>query len=195
MECGATRAPLASVRDHLLKAKGEKDTDTDTQAKWKKLGDLALALGDLLTAEQCAYNASDLAGLFLLCSTRGDSAGLQRRVADAVRAAGKTNVAFVMHLLLSQVEECLELLVSSGRMPEATFPHANVPAGEMRFVDGGFGTHIKYQNPMMSGYPPVAPTSGAWRGALWEMAREIREFWASNSSGSLFRSISGWLIP
>ena len=68
---------------------------------------------DLTTAEKCALNAGDLAGMLLLCTAKGDGAGMAR-VATAAEAAGKTNVAFVANLLLSQA---CGLFPTDGRTP------------------------------------------------------------------------------
>ena len=68
---------------------------------------------DLTTAEKCALNAGDLAGMLLLCTAKGDGAGMAR-VATAAEAAGKTNVAFVANLLLSQA---CGLFPTEGRTP------------------------------------------------------------------------------
>jgi coatomer subunit beta' len=50
----------------------------------------------------------------------GNSDGMAALAATAA-AAGKTNVAFLALLLCGRVEECLELLISAGRLPEAAF--------------------------------------------------------------------------
>ena len=55
-------------------------------------------------AEQCLNNASDLSGLLLLTSARGDVAGL-RKLIEAAEAAGRLNVAFVARFLLGDLSE------------------------------------------------------------------------------------------
>lgn len=40
-------------------------------------------------------------------------------LADTAKAAGKHNVAFVALLLLNRVDDCIELLKSTNRLPEA----------------------------------------------------------------------------
>ena len=42
-------------------------------------------------------------------------------LADAASNAGKNNVAFLSHFILGDLEKCLEVLVESGRLPEAAF--------------------------------------------------------------------------
>lgn len=58
----------------------------------------------LQVAEQCLNNASDLSGLLLLTSARGDVAGL-RKLIEAAEAAGRLNVAFVARFLLGDLVE------------------------------------------------------------------------------------------
>jgi coatomer subunit beta' len=55
-------------------------------------------------AEQCLNNASDLSGLLLLTSARGDVTGL-RKLIESAEAAGRLNVAFVARFLLGDLAE------------------------------------------------------------------------------------------
>ena len=95
----------------------ERDT-TDANLRWKKLGDLALKKGDLGLLKNCAMQSGDLAGLLLLHTSSGDRAGLEALLEEAL-AAGKMNIAFTAMLLLGRVERCVELLLNTGRFPEA----------------------------------------------------------------------------
>eukprot|EP00617_Octactis_speculum_P022210 CAMPEP_0185743254 /NCGR_PEP_ID=MMETSP1174-20130828/926_1 /TAXON_ID=35687 /ORGANISM="Dictyocha speculum, Strain CCMP1381" /LENGTH=988 /DNA_ID=CAMNT_0028415799 /DNA_START=33 /DNA_END=2999 /DNA_ORIENTATION=+ len=97
----------------------DKDT-TDAQAKWKRLGDLALAKGHMTLAEECAKAAGDTAGLLLLYTCTGNAAGTQA-LAEQARVQGKTNVAFLAMFLLGHIEDCVSLLKDTGRLPEAAF--------------------------------------------------------------------------
>ncbi|CAM9451953.1 unnamed protein product, partial [Phaeothamnion confervicola] len=63
---------------------------------------------------------SDLGGLLLLHASTGDRDGMAALAARA-RELGRTNVAFTALLLLGHVEECVALLVDTGRVPEAAF--------------------------------------------------------------------------
>ncbi|KAG5179548.1 coatomer WD associated region-domain-containing protein [Tribonema minus] len=111
---------LALARE-LLDAIPPAEYDTlDSQTKWKRLGDLALSECDMALVEKCAANSGDLGGLLLLHSSTGNAAGLAALAADAAKA-GKTNVGFLALFLLGRLEECLELLVKAGRLPEAAF--------------------------------------------------------------------------
>jgi len=95
-------------------------TEVDSEPKWKQLGELALQTGDMALARTCLTSASDLSGLLLLHSAAGDAAGLAD-VAEKAKATGKHNVAFLCLFLLKRLEECVDLLCSAGRIPEAAF--------------------------------------------------------------------------
>jgi coatomer subunit beta' len=56
----------------ILAESGDKDEDsTDFQSKWRRLGDLALANGEVTLAKACALKSGDLSGLLLLHSSAG----------------------------------------------------------------------------------------------------------------------------
>ena len=71
-------------------------------------------------AEHCLKSAKDLSGLLLLYSARGSVGGLTALAADAL-AGGKHNVAFLARFLLGDLAGCVQLLIDSGRIPEAAF--------------------------------------------------------------------------
>ena len=71
-------------------------------------------------AERCLKKAKDLSGLLLLHTARGNEQGLQTLASDA-QEAGKQNVSFLSRFLLGKVDECIDVLVASGRIPEAAF--------------------------------------------------------------------------
>jgi coatomer subunit beta' len=71
-------------------------------------------------AEECLRHAVDLSGLLLLHSALGDVEGMQK-LATLAREHGKNNVAFLSLFLLGKLEECIQLLVDSNRIPEAAF--------------------------------------------------------------------------
>lgn len=92
----------------------------NSESKWKQLGELAMSSGRLDVAERCLLSAQDLSGLLLLTSSRGDVPGLRALVA-AAESTGRLNVAFLARFLLGDLNECVDLLVSAGRIPEAAF--------------------------------------------------------------------------
>lgn len=93
---------------------------SQSESKWKQLGELAMSSGKLDVAEECMTKAEDLSGLLLLYSSLGNSSGM-RNLSSLAQAKGKINVAFVCLFMLGQLEECLQLLVDSNRIPEAAF--------------------------------------------------------------------------
>jgi len=68
--------------------------------------------------EDCLKNAMDLSGLLLLYSSLGDAEGISKLASLAIEH-GKNNMAFLCLFMLGKLEECLQLLVDSNRIPEA----------------------------------------------------------------------------
>ncbi|CAL5443993.1 unnamed protein product [Camellia sinensis] len=93
-------------------------TGSQTESKWKQLGELAMSTGMLEMAEDCLKSAMDLSGLLLLYSSLGDAEGMSK-LASLAKEQGKNNVAFLCLFMLGKLEECLQLLVDSNRIPEA----------------------------------------------------------------------------
>jgi len=103
-----------------LQAAYEITTQQPTESKWKQLGDLALVSSDLQLAEECLVRAADLPGLLLLYSSCGHAEGLEK-LAELARMKGKLNISFICSFLRGKTEDCLQLLLSAGRAPEAAF--------------------------------------------------------------------------
>ncbi|TYJ17985.1 hypothetical protein E1A91_A09G090900v1 [Gossypium mustelinum] len=93
-------------------------TEVQSESKWKQLGELAMSTGKLQMAEECMKHAMDLSGLLLLYSSLGDAEGISR-LASLSKEQGKNNVAFLCLFMLGKLEDCLQLLVESNRIPEA----------------------------------------------------------------------------
>ncbi|VFQ87388.1 unnamed protein product [Cuscuta campestris] len=91
-----------------------------SESKWKQLGELAMSTGMLDMAEDCLKHANDLSGMLLLYSSLGDADGITE-LASLAKEQGKNNVSFLCLFLLGKVDECIQLLVDSGRIPEAAF--------------------------------------------------------------------------
>jgi coatomer subunit beta' len=92
--------------------------EVQSESKWKQLGELAMSTGKLEMAEECMKNAMDLSGLLLLYSSLGDAEGISK-LAPLAKEQGKIHVAFVCLFTVGKLEECLQLLVASNRIPEA----------------------------------------------------------------------------
>lgn len=64
------------IAHELMTQLKESDKDTtDANSKWKRLGDLALANGNLELSEKCAEASGDMAGLLLLYTSTGNREG------------------------------------------------------------------------------------------------------------------------
>ncbi|EEE56543.1 coatomer subunit beta'-2 isoform X1 [Oryza sativa Japonica Group] len=92
--------------------------EAQSESKWRQLGELAMSTGKLDMAEECLLHAMDLSGLLLLYSSLGDAEGLTKLTSMA-KEQGKNNVAFLCFFMLGKLEECLQLLIESNRIPEA----------------------------------------------------------------------------
>ncbi|XP_020265763.1 coatomer subunit beta'-3-like isoform X2 [Asparagus officinalis] len=68
--------------------------------------------------QECLSQAMDLSGLLLIYSALGDAEGIAK-LASLAKEQGKNNVAFLCLFLLGKLEDCLQLLVDSNRIPEA----------------------------------------------------------------------------
>lgn len=110
---------IAVAKEILMEVKDEEES-IEYQAKWKRLGDLALHFGDIDLAQVCAEKAEDLSGLLLLYSSAGNKEGMVR-LGERACAAGRSNVAFIAYFITGKVEECIDLLVDTNRLPEAAF--------------------------------------------------------------------------
>ncbi|KAJ8424722.1 hypothetical protein Cgig2_023386 [Carnegiea gigantea] len=93
-------------------------TEVQSETKWKQLGELAMSTGKFEMAEECLKHAMDFSGMLLLYSSIGDAEGISK-LATLAKEQGKNNVAFLCLFMLGRLEECLQLLIDSNRIPEA----------------------------------------------------------------------------
>ncbi|KAJ7951806.1 Coatomer, beta' subunit [Quillaja saponaria] len=93
-------------------------TEAESESKWKQLGELAMSSGKLEMAEECFEHAMDLNGLLMLYSCRGDLEGMLK-LANLAKEQGKKIFVFLCLFMLGKLEDCLQLLVESNRIPEA----------------------------------------------------------------------------
>lgn len=93
-------------------------TVADRSEKWAVVGDAALNAWNFPLAEECMKRAKDLEGLLLLYQASGNGRGLYE-LSKMAMEVGKHNIAFSAHLLLGNVDSCLDLLKSTDRLPEA----------------------------------------------------------------------------
>jgi coatomer subunit beta' len=109
-----------NIAHEVLVELEKKGDTTDTQSKWRRLGDLALSIGDITLGKQCADKSDDLSGLLLLFSSSGNKAEMIS-LAKRARAMGRYNVSFIAFFITNQIEDCIEMLIDTKRIPEAAF--------------------------------------------------------------------------
>lgn len=109
-----------AIQLSLLELAHEIAREADSEHKWRQLADLALASSNFGLAEECLRNAGDLNGLLLLYSSTANANGINS-LAKLALEQGKNNVAFLCYFMQGKVDECLSLLCSTGRIPEAAF--------------------------------------------------------------------------
>ncbi|CAC5401586.1 COPB2 [Mytilus coruscus] len=103
-----------------LKAAYEIAKETESEQKWKQLAELAISKCEFGLAQECLHNASDYGGLLLLATSAGN-VGMVAKLAQTAEKSGQNNVAFLSYFSLGRLEECLEVLINTGRLPEAAF--------------------------------------------------------------------------
>ena len=54
-------------------------------------------------------------------ATSSGNADMVAKLGETASEAGKNNVAFLSHFILGDLERCLDVLIESGRLPEAAF--------------------------------------------------------------------------
>ncbi|GAA5856561.1 hypothetical protein JCM9279_005499 [Rhodotorula babjevae] len=107
-----------------------------SQAKWRTVGDRALAGWKVQLAEECFKQAHDLSALLLLYTSTGSRSGLEYLVERAT-AQGAYNVAFAAALGLGDAPACVETLLATDRAPEAAlFARTYAPSEAGRAVKG-----------------------------------------------------------
>ncbi|KAH9261135.1 hypothetical protein BASA81_000839 [Batrachochytrium salamandrivorans] len=156
---------LQLMRTELVGAPGA--NAEDIQAKWKQLGDLALARGNVTLATECAENGNDFASLLLIHSSTANVQGLRAlyRKADA---EGFSNIAFCAALLLRDYGLCVDVLKRAKRTPEACFMALNYcpsKVGELcqewkqELKESGHGLSLRIANALAdpSEFPELFP--------------------------------------
>lgn len=94
--------------------------ESGSEQKWKQLAELATSQAKFDLAQQCLHEAQDHGGLLLLATAAGN-AEMVGKLGASAEEAGKNNVSFLSYFLLGDLEKCLEILITSNRIPEAAF--------------------------------------------------------------------------
>ncbi|TKC37442.1 hypothetical protein EI555_020672, partial [Monodon monoceros] len=94
--------------------------EKQSEQKWKQLAELAISKCQFGLAQECLHHAQDYGGLLLLATASGN-ATMVNKLAEGAERDGKNNVAFMSYFLQGKLDACLELLIRTGRLPEAAF--------------------------------------------------------------------------
>merc|ERR1711971_17844 len=103
-----------------LKVAYDLASEAASEDKWKRLAELATTRSKFSLAQECLHKAQGFGGLLLLATSSGD-ANMVAKLGETATQSGKNNVAFLSHFLLGDLEKCLDVLIESGRLPEAAF--------------------------------------------------------------------------
>jgi coatomer subunit beta' len=126
---------LAIELEELEQALEIAKTTDGSEQKWRQLGQVALSRCNFPLAEQCLLSGQDYSGLLLLYTSTGDRKGIEE-LAAVTREGRKNNVAFLCLFLLHKLEECIDLLVETNRLPEAAlFARTYLPSHVTRVVE------------------------------------------------------------
>ncbi|XP_053293394.1 coatomer subunit beta' isoform X1 [Pleuronectes platessa] len=94
--------------------------EAESEQKWKQLAELAISKCQFSLAQECLHHAQDYGGLLLLATASGN-ATMVGKLAEGAERDGKNNVAFMTYFLQGKLDQCLELLIKTNRLPEAAF--------------------------------------------------------------------------
>jgi len=103
-----------------LKTARELAAEANSEQKWKQLAELATSKSQFELAQECLHKANDYGGLLLLATSSGN-ADMVKSLGQTASSADKNNVAFLSSFLTGDLEDCLDTLIKSGRLPEAAF--------------------------------------------------------------------------
>ncbi|XP_052820724.1 coatomer subunit beta'-like isoform X4 [Mya arenaria] len=109
-----------SVQLSDLKTAYQIAKELEGEQKWKQLAELAIQKCEFGLALECLHHAQDFGGLLLLASSAGN-AEMLGKLGESAEKAGQNNVAFLSHFVLGRLENALDVLVNTGRLPEAAF--------------------------------------------------------------------------
>ncbi|KAL7644998.1 UNVERIFIED_CONTAM: hypothetical protein RMT77_004822 [Armadillidium vulgare] len=94
--------------------------EANSEQKWKQVAELAQQKGDLNIAQSCLLEAHDYPGLLLQATASGNKS-LIGQVGVSAQSEGRNNVAFLSYFISGKLEECLDILLQTNRIPEAAF--------------------------------------------------------------------------
>lgn len=94
--------------------------ESENPQKWAQLAEVATSKNKFDLVEECLKRANDFGGLLLLATSTGDSEML-RNLGESGAEQGKHNISFLSMFLLGDLNACLDILINTGRIPEAAF--------------------------------------------------------------------------
>jgi len=92
--------------------------ESESEQKWKLLAEVATKKCEFTLAQECLSKAEDYGSLVLLSSASGN-ANMLKKMADTSKTKGQNNISFLSYFVLGKLEECLDLLIETNRLPEA----------------------------------------------------------------------------
>lgn len=94
--------------------------EAESEHKWKQLAEMATKKCDFNLAQECLHKADDYGSLVLLASATGNT-NMMHKMAQSSKQKGQNNISFLSYFVLGKLEECLQLLIDTDRIPEAAF--------------------------------------------------------------------------
>lgn len=92
---------------------------SQSEAKWKLVGDSALSNWKFSLAEECFHKAKDYNSLLLLYTSTANAKALTE-LGNKALAEGLNNLAFLCFCSTHSPSRCLEILINTKRYPEAS---------------------------------------------------------------------------
>ncbi|OQE31253.1 hypothetical protein PENSTE_c001G07121 [Penicillium steckii] len=133
---------------------------TNTDHRYKLVGDAALAAWNLSLAQECFHHAKDIGSLLLLHTASNNRSEL-RKLATQASESGLHNVAFSTLWSLGDIDGCIDLLAQTNRIGEAvlfaqTYKPSRAPALVVKWKES-LEQSNKSKTARLIGVPPGAP--------------------------------------
>ena len=175
-----------------LQQASELASKTDSEAKWRQLGELAFSAGDMVLSESCFNKSADWSGLLMLYSAQGNAEGI-KGLSQSAHEHGKENIAFTCKFMMGDVQGCVDLLIECGRLPEAAFFARTYCPSRVTDIVGMWQSDLMKVNPKAAEslanpdeYPNLFP---GWQEAL-EKERSLAGGAGAGSPDTVFASMS-----
>ncbi|XP_037957982.1 coatomer subunit beta' [Teleopsis dalmanni] len=108
--------------------------ESENPQKWTQLADAASRRNNMELVKECMQKANDFSGLLLLATASGDKVMLDDLGQNALNH-GRHNIAFLSSFLSADLENCIEILINTNRLPEAAiFARTYIPSQISRVV-------------------------------------------------------------